>query len=380
MKFVNARIYRSGSGFIKGSFETEGDRFGRISFGSDKGVDSNFAGNIDLSGKCVIPGLIDIHIHGCAGSDVSDGSKDGIKSMSGFLASRGITSFVPTTMSLPLDSLHNISDTVNACVSEPDPKGARILGIHMEGPFISPNKKGSQNGKYLCKPDIESFRELYDYGRGLIKIIDVAPEMPGAEEFIREASKMCRVSIAHTEADYTEAIHGFLAGASHVTHLYNAMPPMLHRNPGVIGAAADHSFVTAELICDGIHVHPSAVRAAYKLFSGRICLVSDALRCMGMPDGLYELSGQNIYKKEGAAFLEDETLAGSAADLLYCLKKAIEFGIDINDAIDSATVVPARFLGEDDILGSVDTGKYADFIVCDDDLTPEMVYIGAMPV
>jgi len=380
MKFVNARIYRSGSGFIKGSFETEGDRFGRISFGSDKGVDSNFAGNIDLSGKCVIPGLIDIHIHGCAGSDVSDGSKDGIKNMSGFLASRGITSFVPTTMSLPLYSLHNISDSVNACISEPDPKGARILGIHMEGPFISPNKKGSQNVKYLCKPDIESFRELYDYGRGLIKIIDVAPEMPGAEEFIREASKMCRVSIAHTEADYTEAIHGFLAGASHVTHLYNAMPPMLHRNPGVIGAAADHSFVTAELICDGIHVHPSAVRAAYKLFSGRICLVSDALRCMGMPDGLYELSGQNIYKKEGAAFLEDETLAGSAADLLYCLKKAIEFGIDINDAIDSATVVPARFLGEDDILGSVDTGKYADFIVCDDDLTPEMVYIGAMPV
>ena len=249
------------------------------------------------------------------------------------------------------------------------------MGIHMEGPFFSEKKKGAQNGAYLRLPDFAAFKRLYDASEGLIRIADVAAELPGAVEFAEKASKLCTVSIAHSDCTYEEASAVFDAGASHLTHLYNAMPGIHHRKPGPIGAGSERETVVAELICDGQHIHPSAVRMAFKLFPGRICLISDALRCCGMPDGQYTLGGQNVFLYGGVAKLADGTLAGSATNLYDCMRKAVEFGIPKEQAILSATLIPARELGCENEIGSIAAGKLADFVICDENLNRTAVYL-----
>lgn len=213
---------------------------------------------------------------------------------------------------------------------------------------------------------------------GLIRIADVAAELPGAVEFTKLASKLCTVSIAHTDCTYEEASAVFDAGASHLTHLYNAMPGIHHRKPGPIGAGSEREAVAAELICDGQHVHPSAVRMAFRLFPGRICLISDALRCCGMPDGQYTLGGQDVFLKNSVARLADGTIAGSATNLYDCMRKAVEFGIPKEQAIFSATLVPARELGREAETGSITPGKLADFVVCDEALNRKAVYLSGV--
>ena len=246
----------------------------------------------------------------------------------------------------------------------------------MEGPFFSEKKKGAQNAAYLRKPDWEAFEKLYEASGGLIRLVDLAPELEGAAAFTERAAQRCRVSVAHTDADYDEAAAVFDAGATHLTHLYNAMPGIHHRKPGVIGAASERETVYAELICDGQHVHPSAVRMAFRLFPGRICLISDALRCCGMPDGQYMLGGQDVFLKDGIARLEDGTIAGSAATLLECLQRAVSFGIPKEEAILSATRNPARQLGCSDRVGSIEVGREADFLVCDAQMRLREVWLG----
>ena len=246
----------------------------------------------------------------------------------------------------------------------------------MEGPFFSEKKKGAQNGAHLKKPDFAAFKHLYDASEGLLRIADVAAELPGAVEFTEQVSKLCTVSIAHTDCTYEEASAVFGAGASHLTHLYNAMPGIHHRKPGPIGAGSERENVVAELICDGQHIHPSAVRMAFKLFPGRICLVSDALRCCGMPDGQYTLGGQDVFLHGGIAKLADGTLAGSATNLYDCMRKAVEFGIPKEQAILSATLIPAREIGRENEIGSIAAGKRADFAVCDSLLCRKAVYVG----
>ena len=369
MFFKNANVFLNGT-FQPASFRVEDGRFAEI-----LPVDTAGEG-IDLGSKYVIPGLIDIHNHGNSGADFSDGDYDGLVKMASYLAHHGVTSFAPASMTLPYDVLHDAFITAVKFKHAAPASCARLMGINMEGPFFSEKKKGAQNAAYLRDPDFHAFKQLYDAAEGLIRILDVAPELPGAVEFTQRASRLCTVSIAHTDCSYEDAKAVFAAGARHLTHLYNAMPGIHHRKPGPIGAASERDDVIAELICDGQHVHESAVRMAFKLFPGRVCLISDALRCCGMPDGRYTLGGQDVFLKGGIARLADGTIAGSATNLYDCMRTAVSFGIPKETAILSATLNPAKQLGRADEIGSIAVGKLADFIVCDPSLAFEKAYIG----
>ena len=372
MWFRNANIFREKEGFMPGDFLVEEGSFKEIRLQQT----GTCGDGVDLKGLRVIPGLIDIHTHGNSGADFSDADPEGLQKMGLYLAARGITSFAPTSMTLPAETLRKAFGTALAYTKERPAKGARVAGINMEGPFFSEKKKGAQNGAYLRLPDYELVKELYDSCEGLLRIVDVAPELPGAEEFIRKTSQLCTVSVAHTDASYEEAKAGFEAGATHVTHLFNAMPSLHHRKPGVIGAAAEREDVAAELICDGLHVHPSVIRLAFRLFPERICMISDSLRCCGMPDGEYELGGQQVFLKDHIARLADGTIAGAASDLFEGLKNVISFGIPEEQAVRAATIIPAREIGREKELGSIEPGKLADFVVCDDAWNIHAVYIG----
>ncbi|MBR4308970.1 MAG: N-acetylglucosamine-6-phosphate deacetylase [Oscillospiraceae bacterium] len=369
MKFKNAMIYTEDFRFVPGGFEVQDGKFTDI-------FTEDVEDAVDLQGAYVIPGLIDVHTHGNSGEDFSDGSYDGLVKMAAHYARCGVTSFAPASMTLPYETLSKAFTTARAFVDAKVPGVAVLRGIQMEGPFFSEAKKGAQNGEYLRNPDIEAFRKLYDECGGLIRIADVAPELPGSDEFIHEASKLCTVSIAHTDADYYQAAQGILAGVTHLTHAFNAMAPVHHRKPGVIAAASEDERVSAELICDGLHVHPAVIRLTFRLFGAeRMVLVSDSLRCCGMPNGEYELGGQPVFLKDGLARLTDGTIAGSAIDLYECMLRAISFGIAKEDAIRAATYNPARQIGALAEVGSIAKGKVADFIICDEDLCRKAVYL-----
>ncbi len=367
MLFKNGFIFVDGH-FIHGSFRVEDGKFTEIlsAIPAEEGI--------DLQNAYVIPGLIDVHNHGNSGEDFSDGSYAGLVKIARYLAQNGITSFAPASMTLPYEVLQK-AFAAGAKLRDEQPSGcARIVGIQMEGPFFSEKKKGAQNGAYLRNPDFEAFEKLYDACDGLVRIVDIAPELPGAAEFAERASKLCTVSVAHTDSGYEDAKAVFNAGATHLTHLFNAMPPIHHRKPGVIGAASENQNVQAELICDGLHVHESSVRMAFKLFPGRIVLVSDALRCCGMPDGEYELGGQQIFLQGNIAKLQDGTIAGAATNLYDGMRNAVAFGISKEEAILSATLNPAKALGCADKIGSITVGKLADFVLCDENLNRKAVY------
>ena len=373
MLFKNANIFVDGR-FQHGAFRVESGRFTEVlnTVPAEDGI--------DLENQYVIPGLVDIHNHGNSGADFSDGDYDGLVKMARYLAKNGVTSFAPASMTLPYDVLEAAYKTAVQLKKEQPEGCARLMGIQMEGPFFSEKKKGAQNGAYLREPDFAAFKRLYDASEGLLRIADVAAELPGAVKFAEKASKLCTVSIAHTDCTYEEDSAVFDAGASHLTHLYNAMPGIHHRKPGPIGAGSERENVVAELICDGQHIHPSAVRMAFRLFPGRICLISDALRCCGMPDGQYTLGGQDVFLSGGVAKLADGTLAGSATNLYDCMRKAVEFGIPKEQAILSATLIPAREIGCEAEIGLIEPGKLADFVICDESLERKAVYLGGKAI
>ena len=370
MFYKNARIFTPDFRFVTGGFEVKDGRFGAVL------PEKIPADAVDLHGATVIPGLIDVHSHGNSGADFSDGDYAGLVRMARYLARRGVTSFAPASMTLPYDALDKAFHAAARLRREGLADGARLMGIQMEGPFLSREKRGSQNPAYLRLPDWDRFLRLYDAAEGLLRIVDVAPELPGAVEFTRRASEKCRVSVAHTAAGYDQAAAVFDAGATHLTHLFNAMSGIHHRHPGPIGAASERENVTAELICDGIHVHPSAVRMAFRLFPGRICLISDALRCCGMADGSYSLGGQEILLSGGVARLTGGAIAGSAADLYQCMRRAVSFGIPREQAVWAATALPARVIGRESETGAIADGRAADFVICGGELEPEAVYLG----
>lgn len=319
----------------------------------------------------ILPGLIDIHFHGCAGHDFCDGTADAMRSIASYELAHGITIICPATMTLPEKTLAEIC-TVCASAAESEilesgiPLGDILKGIYLEGPFISMEKKGAQNPAFIHKPAIEMLRRLQRAAGGLIKIVAIAPETEGALDCIEAGQDIFRFTIAHTCADYETTKKAINVGAHHITHLYNAMPPFTHREPGVIGAAAESGSVTVELICDGIHIHPSVVRNTFRLFgAGRIVLISDSMMAAGMDDGEYALGGQKVWVNGSLAALEDGTIAGSVTNLFDCMRMTIRMGVPKEEAVRAATANPAKAIGIEREYGSLQVGKKADILVTD---------------
>lgn len=321
---------------------------------------------IDAEGLLVLPGLVDIHSHGAAGEDFSDGNPEGLKKILQYEKRCGITSYCPTSMTFPKERLRQIFASIKGAQTE---EGAKVVGINMEGPFLDPAKKGAHVEEWIAAPDAAFVRELNQDVDGLVRLVTLAPNMEGAEDFIKEMHEEVCISLGHTAADYDCASRAMKLGAHHVTHLYNAMQPFGHRAPGLIGAAMDDPECMVELICDGYHIHPSAIRAAFRMFGPeRVILISDSMRATGMENGTYELGGQEVTVKDRKAVLKDGTLAGSATNLYGCMCKAIEFGIPLEQAIMAATANPARSIGIFDRVGSIRIGKQADLLLVSENL------------
>lgn len=321
---------------------------------------------IDAEGLLVLPGLVDIHSHGAAGEDFSDGNPEGLKKILQYEKRCGITSYCPTSMTFPKERLRQIFASIKGAQTE---DGATVVGINMEGPFLDPAKKGAHVEKWIAAPDVAFVRELNQDADGLVRLVTLAPNMDGAEEFIKEMHEEVCISLGHTAADYDCASRAMKLGAHHVTHLYNAMQPFGHRAPGLIGAAMDDPECMVEMICDGYHIHPSAIRAAFRMFGPeRVILISDSMRATGMENGTYELGGQEVTVQDRKAVLKDGTLAGSATNLYGCMCKAVEFGIPLEQAIMAATANPARSIGIFDRVGSIRIGKQADLLLVSENL------------
>ena len=376
MFYKNARIFTGDFQFHMGAFEVKDGLFGEI-------LPENVpADAIDLQGATVIPGLVEVHSHGNSGADFSDGDYEGLKAMAKYYAQCGATSFAPASMTLPYDVLSKAFATGKKLRDEAPEGYSRFMGIQMEGPFFSYAKRGAQNPDYLQDPDFEGFKKLYDEADGLLTIVDIAPELPGAAEFVEKASKLCTVSIAHTDSDYDHAKAAVDAGVTHLTHLYNAMPGIHHRTPGVIPAAVENDKVQAEIICDGYHIHPAAVRLAFTMFKNRMVIVSDSGRCAGQPEGYqFDLGGQMAEIRGGVAKLVGtETIACSASNMWACLRNTISWNVPEEEAVRAASYNPAKALGAQDKIGSIETGKYADFIITDSNYETKRVFIGGKEI
>ncbi len=358
MRLSGGLVYDPIKGFVSRDLAIEGERI------CDVGDETS----IDVGGCYVLPGLTDLHFHGCRGEDFSDANPEGLPIMSEYLLSQGITQICPAGMTLTPEQLKKVcrlaAEHKNQAVG-----GAELVGIKLEGPFLSMAKKGAQNGDWLQPPNVELFRELQRISGGLVKLVAIAPELEGAPEFIRELADEVVISMAHTTCDYARALKAFENGVRHVTHLFNAMNPFAHRDPGPVGAALD-SDCMVELICDGVHIHPAMVRAVFAMFgAGRVVFVSDMMRAAGMQDGQYTLGGQAVTVKGSKATLADGTIAGSVTNLMDCVRTAVSFGIPLKDAVTAAAHNPAKVLGIDNDYGSLATGKLANITLLNPDLS-----------
>lgn len=315
--------------------------------------------SVDLKGKRIIPGLVDIHSHGCYGYDTMDAD---FKPMCRFYGEHGTTSWFPTTMTMSYESLKKVTEAKTGF------PGTNILGFHFEGPYICEKYKGGQNAKYIQKPSLESFSQFKN-----VKMITMAPEVDGAIEFIRNVSEDCVVSLGHTSCDYQMAVEAIYAGAKCLTHTFNAMPPLLHREPGPIGAAIDKN-IYVQFICDGLHISRPVIIAAYRIFGPqKMVLISDSVRCAYLPDGDYDVGGSTVHLRNRQIRLDNGTISGSCATLWDCVKKAVEFGIPFDDAVRMATRTPAELMGVK--KGKLEPGWDADLLIIDEDMEINTVII-----
>lgn len=359
MIIKNANVYTEYGTFVQKDIYIEGEYF------IESWENASDPRELDASGCYAIPALTDIHFHGCLGYDLCDGTLDAIEAMAAYQASMGVANMVPATMTMSEDVLLKVCETVRAYTEADRKNRAHLWGIHMEGPFVAPGRKGAQKGDYIRKPDIALFDRLNQASGGLIRLLTIAPEQEGAMELIEKRHSETVISLGHTNADYNLSMEAFERGASHVTHLYNAMNPFGHRSPGLIGAAADREDVAVELICDGIHVHPAAVRTTLRIFGDdRIIFVSDSMRATGLKDGQYLLGGQMVNVQGSHALLADGTIAGSVTSLLDCMRRAVlEMGIPLESAVKCAAVNPAKCIEIYGSCGSITPGKKADMVL-----------------
>ena len=367
----NVYVFTPDKAFVKGGIILDGDKIRQVY--EEKDAPQLNGDVLDGKGCYAIPGLIDLHFHGCKGDDFCDGDKDAIGRIAEYEASVGVTAIAPATMTLPVEELEQILHTAAEYKKETkNCRKADFLGINMEGPFISPAKKGAQDARNILPCYVEICDRFLKASEGLVKFIGIAPEeSEHAAEFIREVHERVNVSLAHTNADYDTAMEACRAGANHAVHLYNAMPAFTHRAPGVVGAVFDNKDVMAEIICDGIHIHPSVVRATFQMMGAdRMILISDSMRATGMPDGQYTLGGLDV-KVVGrlATLVSDGAIAGSATNLMDCMRTVVKkMELPLETAVACATINPARSLGVEEQYGSLEVGKKAHVVLLDQDL------------
>lgn len=363
MIIKNASVYTEAGSFEVKDIYTSGQLFASKPEEAKEEV-------IDGEGCFAIPGLTDIHFHGCGGYDFCDGTLEAIDKIARYQASVGVTAIVPATMTMDEETLYTACEAACRYRQEQEEgrrkEAALLWGIHMEGPFFSPKRLGAQNPAYLRRPDAVLYEEMQRRSGRMIRIVSLAPEQEGAMEFIRRYKEEVVLSLAHTTADYDTALKAFGMGASHVTHLFNGMETFSHRAPGVPGAAADAG-VEAEVICDGVHLHPSVVRSVIRLLGeDKVLFISDSMRAAGLTDGTYLLGGQQVTVTGSRAVIANGALAGSVTNLMECMRIAVrKMGIPLETAVKCAAVNTAKCVGLYDRCGSITVGKYANLVLLD---------------
>lgn len=323
----------------------------------------------------VIPGFIDEHIHGAAGSDAMDGTIEDLKKIACALASEGTTGFLATTMTQSPENITKALRAVKEYRESNIPDGAEILGVHLEGPFIAKEHVGAQPLEYVAEPKVETFKKYEEASGNNIRIVTLAPEVPGALDLIKYLkSRNVVASVGHTGSKYEDVRKAIKAGASNATHTYNAMKGIHHREVGTVGATFLFDELNAEIICDGIHVSAPAIKLLYKNKPhDKFTLITDAMRAKHMPDGDYELGGQPVIVKNNEARLHDGTLAGSVLKMNLAVKNVMKFlDLPLEEVVKYATINPARNLHVDDVMGSIKVGKRANLVVVDQDMNVHM--------
>ncbi len=333
---------------------------------------------IDAEGKYVVPGLIDMHIHGYQGADASDGDAEAVVRMAEGLAKNGVTAWLPTTMTISYEALYKAFDSIRVAMKN-NPNGAVILGVNSEGPFICESKKGAQNGAHIRPCDVAFLKEHSD----VIRVFTVAPEEPGNMQAIREvaAETNILISIGHSSAKYPTAVESIEAGVRHATHLFNAMTALAHRDPGIVGAVLSDERVSAELICDTFHVNPALFSLLNKIKGDKLVMITDCLRAGGLEDGEYDLGGQTVVLKDNLCRLLDGTIAGSVLTLnkgVYNMLKNTT--LPVHTCVKMASLNPACALGVDKTKGSIEVGKDADLFLADDEFNTYGTFIGGKKV
>ena len=363
MRFTNVKLFDENFKFINTDVCVENGVF----------ADSAEGESLDCTGLMMLPGLVDVHTHGAIGFEAKDGNIESLQALSVFEAEHGVTAFLPTTATESTEDLKLAAKAI--AQAKNIVKGAKIGGMHMEGPYFSMKYKGAQNPEHIRVPSAKEFFEINEAAEGLVRLISIAPENEGAEEFVKAVKDRVKIAVGHTDADYETMVKAIGWGVTQLTHSFNAMRGLHHRNPGALGAAID-SNIYCELISDGMHVHPAMVRLFYKAVGAeRLVLISDSVRSAYLPDGEYDSCGMKVFVKNGKATLEDGTIAGSSSTLYDCFKSAVSFGIPLEDAVRAATYNPAKAVRIEGEYGVIKKGRAADFLLVDKDLNLKAVYI-----
>jgi len=380
MRLINAKV------FINGKFENVEVviKDGKIlQIDQPYEMDNEWADEevFDCEGGYLTPGLVDIHTHAAVCEDFSVSDEEGISKMLDYYANRGVTDVLATTMTEKVETLCDaatrLGDHIKAeTAGKTKETIAHLHGIYMEGPFFGAAKKGAHDEKLLMAPDEEFFEKFRSNSDNKVKIVAVDPLQEHAMDFIEKYSKDTVISLAHTACDYEMAKKGFELGADHVTHTFNAMNPFGHRDPGLIGAALENKKVFCELICDGIHIHPSVIRVMFSTIPERLVLISDSMQAAGMEDGVYTLGGKTVYCKAGKATLADGTIAGSVIALSDAVKRVVAFGVEPEKAVRAATENPARSARIDKVAGYIKKGRKADLVLFDREFNVQHVFLG----